>query len=69
LSGNTLIDQLIEIAAREPLPRIDVGLTDRNRISLDHWTLERDCLIGYGPGGSARFLIPLAHVVIIEIMH
>jgi hypothetical protein len=69
LSGNTLIDQLTEIASQQPQPPIDVGLTDRNRISLEHWTLEHDCLIGFGPGGSPRFLIPLAHVVIVEIMH
>lgn len=63
-----MIDRLREIGTRDPRPRIDVGLIDRNRISLDHWQLEDDCVIGYGQKGQPRFLIPLAHVVIIEIM-
>jgi hypothetical protein len=69
LEPSSLADRLLEIAQRDPQPRIDVGLIDRNRNSLDHWQLERDCLVGFGPGGAPRFLIPLAQVVIVEIAH
>lgn len=66
--ASSLAEQLTEIGRRSPQPRIDVGLADRNRITLDRWALEQDCLVGFGPAGAPRFLIPLSQIVIVEVM-
>lgn len=63
----SLVERLTEIAKRDPLPRIDVGLSDRNRISLDHWGVDHDCVVGYGRNGGPRYLIPIGQIVIVEV--
>jgi hypothetical protein len=67
MQRRSLVDRLAEIGQRDPLPRIDVGLSDRNRISLDHWTVDQDCVVGYGPAGGSRYLIPIGQIVIVEV--
>jgi hypothetical protein len=41
---------------------------DRTRVSLDNWDLAGDCLIDRWPNGKPRYVIPLAAIVMVEIL-
>lgn len=58
---------LAHIAARDPRPSVAIGLMDGNRLSLDHWELLEDCVVGHWPNGKLRFLIPFSSIVSVEI--
>jgi hypothetical protein len=62
-----LIAQLEKLGRRKPLPTIDIALADGNRISLEHWRLEDDCVVGFGPDDAPRYLVPIEQIVLIEI--
>ena len=64
----SLVATLIELASNAQRPRINVGLIDRNRVSLTNWDFAGDCLIDFWPSGTPRYLIPLSAVVIIEVL-
>ena len=64
----SLVETLNELASNPQRPRINVGLIDRNRISMTNWVFGGDCLIDYWPSGTARHVIPLTAIVIIEVL-
>jgi hypothetical protein len=58
---------LADVAAQDPRPKINVALSNGNRISLANWRLGEDCVIEAWPNGDARYLIPNAQIVVVEI--
>jgi hypothetical protein len=68
MSTRSFVDTLNETADKSPRPRINVGLMDRTRVSLDNWDLAGDCLIDRWPNGKPRYVIPLAAIVMVEIL-
>ena len=68
MEGHSFWNSIEQAAQIEPQPRLSVGLIDRNRITLDKWSCYEDCLVGYWPSGKPRYLIPKAHIVVVEIV-
>jgi hypothetical protein len=68
MSQQGFAEALVEIAAIQPRPPINVSLTDRTRLNLSNWTLASDCLIDHWPSGKPRYLIPLLQIVAIEML-
>jgi len=62
----SLAHALAEIGAGEAHPRINVGLTDGNRVSLQNWEIAGNCLVERRQDGSLEYVVSLAQVVIIE---
>jgi hypothetical protein len=63
---SSLAQALSKIGADEAHPRINVGLTDGNRVSLQNWEIAGDCIVERRQDGSLEYLVSLAQVVIIE---
>ena len=58
---------LSSLGQNRPVPTVNVSLANGHRISLAEWALEGDCLAERWPNGSARYLIPLAQIVLVEV--
>ena len=67
MSRSLLRDVLSKLSDTTAPPRINVSLTDGNRLNLNAWGLTGDCLIERWPSGSPRRLVLLAQIVTIEI--
>jgi hypothetical protein len=67
MTQRSFADTLVELANNGQSPRINVGLTDRNRVTLTKWVFAGDCLIDFWPSGTPRHIVPLSQVVIIEV--
>jgi hypothetical protein len=65
--SSSLKDILSKISDGSSLPRINISLTDGNRLTLIAWQLLGDCLLECSPKGNPRHLVPLAQIVAIEI--
>jgi hypothetical protein len=68
MPAHSLVDTLNELANNPQRPRINIGLIDRNRITLTNWVFGGDCLIDHWPNGSPRHIIPLSAIVIMEVL-
>ena len=67
--SSSLQDILSKISDGSSLPRINISLTDGNRLTLIAWQLLGDCLLECPPKGNPRHLVPLAQIVAIEIQN
>jgi hypothetical protein len=68
MSTRSFAETLNEIADKARRPRINVSLADRNRVSLVNWDFADDCLVDSWPNGKPRLVIPLAAIVMVEIL-
>jgi hypothetical protein len=66
-SESSLTGILSKVAGGERPSKINVSLTDGNRISFANWGLAEDCLIERWQDGRPRYVVPMAQIVIIEL--
>ena len=64
---SSLAELLSKISESKPLPRMNIGLSDGNRLTVIDWDLKGDCLVEHWPNESPRHLVPLAQIVAVEI--
>jgi hypothetical protein len=68
MSTRSFTETLKEIADQPRRPRINISLANANRVSLVNWDFAGDCLIDSWPNGKPRYVIPLAAIVMVEIL-
>ena len=67
MTPSSFAEILSSLGQSSPVPNINVSLANGHRISLAEWALAGDCLMERWPNGSARYLIPLAQIVSVEV--
>ena len=67
MGTSSFAEILSSLGQSRPVPNINVSLANGHRISLAEWAHSGDCLVERWPDGSARYLIPLAQIVSIEV--
>jgi len=68
MAAMSFASTLAKVAETKPCPRLNVGLANGNRVSLVNWELVGDCLREHRSSGRLHYLVPLAQIVIIEVL-